>query len=76
MMPDTGWRELTACGWDALCVPEPQSILRATASLLTPVPHPGNVYGSGRAAENIIRAVANAGFSPTAAPCLQQDSML
>ncbi|WP_297671962.1 non-hydrolyzing UDP-N-acetylglucosamine 2-epimerase [uncultured Desulfovibrio sp.] len=57
MMPDTGWRELTACGWNTLCAPEPQSLLHAAASLLAPVAHPGDVYGNGHAAENIIRAI-------------------
>jgi UDP-N-acetylglucosamine 2-epimerase (non-hydrolysing) len=58
MMSDTGWRELTACGWNVLCAPEPESIAEAGLRLLhTDAPHPGNIYGEGNAAEEIVRVV-------------------
>lgn len=58
MMPDTGWRELTAGGWNVLCMPDSRSILQAATAVQTAVPHPGAVYGDGKAAEKIIQAVA------------------
>ena len=61
MMPDTGWRELTDCGWNVLCAPERESILQAAQRALAPRVCPQGVYGTGRAAEAVIQAVQNAG---------------
>jgi UDP-N-acetylglucosamine 2-epimerase (non-hydrolysing) len=62
MMPDTGWRELTACRWNILCDPEPESIAEAGLRLLhTDAPHPGNIYGEGNAAEELVRVVQQLG---------------
>ena len=62
MMPDTGWRELTDCGWNTLCAPEAESIAAAASTALAEMPHPGNIYGSGDAARRCIAAVLGAGF--------------
>lgn len=57
IMPDTGWRELTDCGWNILSAPIAADIAAAGLSALEPCAHPGNIYGDGDAAEKIIRAV-------------------
>lgn len=62
MMPDTGWRELTDCGWNTLCAPEAESIAAAARATLAEAPHPGGVYGSGDAARQCIDAVLQSGF--------------
>ena len=63
MMPDTGWRELTECGWNVLCAPERESILRAAQAVLVPLSCPEHVYGSGQASAAIIEAVRNSHIS-------------
>ena len=62
MMPDTGWRELTDCGWNVLCTSETESIEQTVEKILTPLAHPGDIYGSGKAAGRIIQAVHGAHF--------------
>ncbi|MDR2161839.1 MAG: UDP-N-acetylglucosamine 2-epimerase (non-hydrolyzing) [Desulfovibrio sp.] len=57
IMPDTGWRELTDCGWNILCEPRADAIAGVGESLARTVPPPGNVYGEGNAAGEIVRAV-------------------
>lgn len=64
MMPDTGWRELTDCGWNVLCAPEAESVQKAAEKISVAMPHPGNVYGNGDAAQKCIDAVLNAEFAP------------
>ncbi len=63
MMPDTGWRELTDCGWNILCMPEAESILQAASRIISPLPYPGEIYGTGIAAEKIIDAVLRTTFA-------------
>lgn len=59
VMPDTGWRELTECGWNRLCTPEKGSIAKAGAECLTTgMAYPINIYGGGDAAEKIVQAVS------------------
>lgn len=57
MMPDTGWRELVECGWNLLCSPERESILRAANRAMTPLSYPAEIYGNGDAAQGIINVV-------------------
>ena len=57
VMPDTGWRELTDCGWNILASPNEKSFADAGSRIIEPCPHPGSVYGEGNAADSIIRAV-------------------
>lgn len=63
MMPDTGWRELTDCGWNVLCAPEKKSMLQAASRIMTPLACPEGIYGEGKAAENIISAVMRMSFA-------------
>lgn len=63
MMPDTGWRELTDNGWNSLCAPEKDSILRAASRIMVPCARPIQIYGDGSAATRIIEAVARAPFA-------------
>lgn len=56
MMPDTGWRELSDCGWNKLCAPERESIVQAASRIMEPLVCPKGIYGNGRAAESIISA--------------------
>ena len=58
LMPDTGWREITDCGWNLLVAPDADAILHAGMNLLTSVPHPGNLYGNGDAAVNIVNFIS------------------
>ena len=57
IMPDTGWRELTDCGWNILSAPDAADIAAAGLSGMEPCAHPGSIYGDGDAAGKIIRAV-------------------
>ena len=57
VMPDTGWRELTDCGWNILAAPEARAVENAGLSALETRPHPGFLYGGGDAVKRIIRAV-------------------
>lgn len=57
MMPDTGWRELTDCGWNILCAPERESILMAVDRIMATIPYPQAVYGNGTAAQKIVDSV-------------------
>ena len=57
VMPDTGWRELTGCGWNVLAAPEVRSIVTAGNEVADLCPHPGPIYGKGEAADKIIQAV-------------------
>ncbi len=58
IMPDAGWRELTDCGWNVLCIPERDSIAAAGARVMqADVPFPGPIYGNGNAAGEIVKAV-------------------
>ena len=63
MMPDTGWRELVECGWNVLCAPERESILRTAQSILSPMSSPANIYGLGQAASAIIDAVQSSAIN-------------
>lgn len=55
VMPDTGWRELTDCGWNILCEPVASELDAACHEALRPMPCPRAVYGGGDAAARIIR---------------------
>lgn len=57
VMPDTGWRELTDCGWNILCDPDASQLLGACALMAIPCLRPENLYGDGHAAEKIIERV-------------------
>lgn len=57
VMPDTGWRELTACGWNLLANPHAADITEKTRLALQPAPMPQAMYGNGNAAQAIIDAV-------------------
>jgi UDP-N-acetylglucosamine 2-epimerase (non-hydrolysing) len=57
VMPDTGWRELTQCGWAILCKPLPEAIVVAGKRMTEETLWPKNVYGSGNAVKNIIQVV-------------------
>lgn len=57
VMPDTGWRELTACGWNILAAPDEDAILLAGRRMLEPHPYPQAVYGAGDAASRIVAVV-------------------
>lgn len=57
IMPDTGWRELIATGWNKLCSANEQTILAQCEQIEAPCPMPLNCYGIGDAAEKIISAV-------------------
>ena len=57
VMPDTGWRELTDCGWNILAAPEEDSIVRAGSRIAETRTHPGPIYGEGNAADKVIKAV-------------------
>ncbi len=53
-MPDTGWRELTECGWDILRPPEAPSLEKALAVLEEPREYPHNLFGEGDAGERRV----------------------
>jgi len=57
VMPDTGWRELTDCGWNVLTAPDARILENAGLSVLESMPHPGALYGNGDAALRIVPAV-------------------
>jgi UDP-N-acetylglucosamine 2-epimerase (non-hydrolysing) len=59
LMPDTGWREITACGWNMLADPEEDHIVAQGMKLLEAHPHPGELYGNGNAARNLVSFVHN-----------------
>lgn len=54
VMPDTGWRELTKCGWNILCDPSPESIARSLDETLKPGNNPGDLFGQGDAGKKIV----------------------
>ena len=68
MMPDTGWRELTDCGWNVLCAPQRESILAAADRVMAAMPCPQAVYGDGAAAKKIIDSVLGALHSTPETP--------
>ena len=57
LMPDTGWREITACGWNLLAGPSEEQITERCAELLKPHPYPGKLYGTGDAAPRLVEFV-------------------
>ena len=57
IMPDTGWRELTDCGWNVLTEPEARDIESAGLAALETMEHPGPLYGKGDAAMRIVQVV-------------------
>ncbi|MDR1659916.1 MAG: UDP-N-acetylglucosamine 2-epimerase (non-hydrolyzing) [Desulfovibrio sp.] len=57
LMPDTGWRELTDCGWNILASRNADDIAAAGARATGRCIRPDCVYGSGDAAAKIVRAV-------------------
>ena len=54
VMPDTGWRELTDCGWNVLCDPAAHDLNAACHETLRAMPCPKSIYGEGDAAVRII----------------------
>lgn len=54
VMPDTGWRELTDCGWNILSEPDARILNAACHEALRPMPYPRELYGCGDAAQKII----------------------
>jgi UDP-N-acetylglucosamine 2-epimerase (non-hydrolysing) len=54
IMPDTGWRELTECGWNILCPPQAPNLEKALAALEEPREYPRNLFGEGHAGERIV----------------------
>ncbi|GFM38535.1 non-hydrolyzing UDP-N-acetylglucosamine 2-epimerase [Desulfovibrio psychrotolerans] len=54
IMPDTGWRELTDCGWNILSKPDAGEIALAGAAAMLQAQYPENMYGAGDAARNIV----------------------
>lgn len=59
IMPDTGWREITDCGWNLLAAPDEQQIKAKGLTILGSHPHPGNLYGSGQAAQNLVDFISD-----------------
>lgn len=59
VMPDTGWRALTECGWNVLAAADAHALQRATYAILhEPCPQvPTQFYGDGNAAGGIIDAI-------------------
>ncbi len=55
VMPDTGWRELTDCGWNILCEPVASELNVACHEALRPMPYSRAIYGEGDTALRIIR---------------------
>jgi UDP-N-acetylglucosamine 2-epimerase (non-hydrolysing) len=61
LMPDTGWREITACGWNLLTDPSEEHIATQGAKLLASHPHPpGELYGNGNASQNLVSFLVKA----------------
>lgn len=60
IMPDTGWRELTNCGWNLLCPVDTDAVATLGLKILEPALQPGDLYGDGGAADHIVRIVAEA----------------
>ena len=60
IMPDTGWRELTDAGWNALSGPQAGELAECCERIRQPVAYPDNLYGRGDAAYRIIDAVQKA----------------
>jgi UDP-N-acetylglucosamine 2-epimerase (non-hydrolysing) len=55
IMPDTGWRELTDCGWNLLAEPNSEDIVKKGLSIAqTDGTTPPTPYGDGHAAEKIV----------------------
>ncbi len=55
VMPDTGWRELTDCGWNLLVDPKADDIVEKGLALAKEeVSVPPTPYGDGHAAEKIV----------------------
>jgi UDP-N-acetylglucosamine 2-epimerase (non-hydrolysing) len=58
IMPDTGWRELTDCGWNLLAEPNSEDIVKKGLSIAqTDGTTPPTPYGDGHAAEKIVLAL-------------------
>lgn len=57
IMPDTGWRELTDCGWNILVEPSAKAIVQGGIEALASGHTPENIYGDGKAAERIVQIV-------------------
>ncbi|HOT32520.1 MAG TPA: UDP-N-acetylglucosamine 2-epimerase (non-hydrolyzing) [Petrotogaceae bacterium] len=56
VMPDTGWRELTDCGWNILS--SPSQIYENTIKAMNErMAYPDNIYGNGDAAAKITKAI-------------------
>lgn len=59
VMPDTAWRELTQSGWNSLSEAKADALARHIKKALSPLEHPGDLYGTGQAAAAIVGAIAN-----------------
>lgn len=58
VMPDTGWRALTECGWNVLAGRGAELSAALSTMLETYQPaYPVHLYGDGNAAHHIVRAV-------------------
>ncbi len=60
VMPDTGWRELTECGWNILCPPQAPNLEKALAALEEPRDYPPNLFGEGHAGERVVEELEKA----------------
>lgn len=57
VMPDSGWRELTECGWNILSAPEACAVVEAGEKALEPMGYPSGIYGDGEAVQQVMQAV-------------------
>lgn len=61
VMPDTGWRELTESGWNVLCPPKVESVLKKIIDVTTSMKLLGEIFGTGdtgkKITDNIISAI-------------------
>lgn len=57
VMPDTGWRELTDCGWNVFMPSNGEHSDTILAEVARKVVCPKGIYGDGKAAQTIVEAV-------------------
>jgi UDP-N-acetylglucosamine 2-epimerase (non-hydrolysing) len=56
---DTGWRELTDCGWHILCETNEYALATIGLMITNSAVSSKNIYGTGYAADNIVQSILN-----------------
>lgn len=57
VMPDTGWRELSECGWNLLCPPKNDCVERSLQESLVPLSYSKGLFGDGNTGRYIVNNI-------------------